>query len=173
MYAHQHKGPVIEELIDEVVALYHLLQVVAARVHSDIGLTPAQRGVLKSIERHGPQTVPQMARARPVSRQYIQTIVNQLIQEGLVEVISNPVHRRSGLIRLTPNGEELVTAVAEKERDIISRLKIDACDEDLQFAALVLQKVRDCFDTSHRRKSRQETADTGGANVNESLSNNS
>ncbi|MFZ5453360.1 MAG: MarR family winged helix-turn-helix transcriptional regulator [Thermodesulfobacteriota bacterium] len=173
MYALQHKRPVIEELIDEVVALYHLLQVVAARVHADIGLTPAQRGVLKGIERHGPQTVPQMARARPVSRQYIQTIVNQLSQEGLVEVISNPAHRRSGLIRLTPKGEELMTAVAEKEGDFISRLKIDAGDGDLQFAVSVLQKVRDSFDTSHRRKSRQGTADTGGANANKYLSNNS
>jgi hypothetical protein len=41
-------------------------------------MTAGKRGVLKGLDRLGPQTVPQMARARPVSRQHIQTLVNRL-----------------------------------------------------------------------------------------------
>jgi len=57
-------------------------------------LSAARRGVLRSLARLGPQTVPQMAGARPVSRQHIQTIVNALAADGLVETIDNPAHKR-------------------------------------------------------------------------------
>jgi DNA-binding MarR family transcriptional regulator len=52
----------------------------------------------------GPQTVPDMARSRPVSRQHCQTIANALEAQGLVEFIDNPKHRKSKLVRATKKG---------------------------------------------------------------------
>ncbi len=133
----------IENLVDEVVALFHLLQAVASRVHQDIGITAAKRGVLIGIAKSGAQTVPQMARARPVSRQYLQTIVNQLSDEGLVEMTANPAHKRSGLIQLTPAGKELVAGLAEKEKDLVGALQIEATEREMQTTLAVLTMLRE------------------------------
>lgn len=74
-------------------------------------------GFLRSLKVGGPQTVPQLARARPVARQRIQRLADECAASGLVEFIDNPAHRRSKLVRLTRHGEatcdEIFTAVGE------------------------------------------------------------
>ena len=101
MAQREQKEQAVEILVDEVVALYHLLRVVVALIHSDANLTAAARGVLRGLDRIGPQTVPQIARARPVSRQYIQAVVNHLGKRRVVELVPNPAHKRSSLVQLT------------------------------------------------------------------------
>src|SRR5436305_7931387 len=64
----------------------------------------ASRVALQVLQRCGPQTVPQIARARFSSRQNIQILVNRLQKEGLVELVENPDHKRSVLVRLTHRG---------------------------------------------------------------------
>ena len=61
-------------------------------------------GVLRSLAEEGPQTVPQLARARPVARQRIQKLADEMAADGLVEFVDNPAHRRSKLLRLTAAG---------------------------------------------------------------------
>lgn len=141
----EQKEQAVEILVDEVVALYHLLRVVVARIHSDANLTAAERGVLRGLDRIGPQTVPQMARARPVSRQYIQAVVNQLGRRGLVELVPNPAHKRSSLVRLTSKGKKLAEAVAHKEEAFLAELQIDLSEKELLLASSVLRKLRDRF----------------------------
>lgn len=63
-------------------------------------------GVLKTLIRQGPHTVPDIARSRPVSRQHCQTIVNHLAEKGYVEFIENPRHKRSVLVRATRKGRK-------------------------------------------------------------------
>jgi len=116
-----------------------------ARIHSDANLTAAARGVLRGLDRIGPQTVPQMARARPVSRQYIQAVVNQLGKRGLVELVPNPAHKRSSLVQLTSKGKKLAEAVAQKEKTFLAELQIDLSEKELLLASSVLRKLRDCF----------------------------
>ena len=53
----------------------------------------------------GPLTVPQIARMRPVARQHIQKLANEMAADGLVVFVDNPAHKRSRLVRLTPEGE--------------------------------------------------------------------
>ena len=145
MAQREQKEQAVEILVDEVVALYHLLRVVVARIHSDANLTAAARGVLRGLDRIGPQTVPQMARARPVSRQYIQAVVNQLGKRGLVELVPNPAHKRSSLVQLTSKGKKLAEAVAQKEKTFLAELQIDLSEKELLLASSVLRKLRDCF----------------------------
>ena len=85
----------LESLLGAAVALFHRLQAVADEAYHQGELSAGRRGVLRGLDRHGPQTVPQMARARPVSRQYIQTLVDVLAKEGYVGLIANPAHKRS------------------------------------------------------------------------------
>ncbi|MBW1721832.1 MAG: MarR family transcriptional regulator [Deltaproteobacteria bacterium] len=150
----QHEEPAIEVLVDEVVALYHLLRVIAARIHSGTGLTAAMRGILRGLDRLGPQTVPQMARARPVSRQYIQALVNRLQEEGYVETTANPAHKRSGIVRLTRRGETLIEAMRRTEAHFLEGLGIDIDGEEIKDAISVLRRLRRIFVGVTRNESR-------------------
>jgi len=74
------------------------------------GLVSARGGVwglLRSLKLEGPLTVPELARMRPVTRQHIQKLADELAAQGLVAFEPNPAHKRSQLVRLTPAGERL------------------------------------------------------------------
>ncbi|MGH7909372.1 MAG: MarR family winged helix-turn-helix transcriptional regulator [Thermodesulfobacteriota bacterium] len=137
----------LASLIGEVVALFHRLRMVSEQIHRQGEMTSGKRGVLGSLDRFGPQTVPEMARARPVSRQYIQTLVNQVSEEGLVEFIENPAHKRSHLVRLTTNGKELLDLMIHRETDLLSRLKLDIPEKALRDGAGVLKALRELFES--------------------------
>lgn len=145
-------------LFDQTVALFHRLRAAAEEVHRQGETSAARRGVLRSLDLHGPQTVPHMARARLVSRQHIQTLVNTLSGEGLVEFVENPAHRRSSLVRLTRNGKELMQNMHRREEEALGRLSITASVEDLRAAAAVLLAVRKSLETAGRELDTWESA---------------
>ena len=132
----------LEALIDETVALFHRLRAVAAEVHGEGELSAARRGVLTSLVKLGPQTVPQMAAVRPVSRQHIQTVVDSLAADGLVETIDNPAHRRSVLVRLTARGRTAVRDIARRESSLLASLDVGVSAAEIDRAAAVLKTFR-------------------------------
>ncbi|MGD8328356.1 MAG: MarR family winged helix-turn-helix transcriptional regulator [Acidobacteriota bacterium] len=130
------------ELVDETRALFHRLRHAAEQLHGGDELTAGRRGVLQSLRRDGPQTMPEMARRRPVSRQYIQTLVNDLRAGGYVEMVDNPAHKRSKLVRLTAAGKALIETMEERERGAINALQLDLSATRLRDASEVLRLVR-------------------------------
>ena len=96
-------GADILELSVAVIELYFRLEAVS-QASAGFANAGGEFGVLRSLVQEGAQTVPQMAAARPVSRQHCQTIVNGLAEQGLVEFVDNPRHKRSKLVRLTKRG---------------------------------------------------------------------
>ena len=132
----------LSSLVDETVALFHQLTHAAARIHRQGAHSAARRGVLRSLAAGGPQTVPSLARARPVSRQHIQMLVNALKHDRLVEVVPNPSHRRSSLIRLTRRGRTSIDAMARREQRVFGRIGLGVSDRRLRAAAGVLRHVR-------------------------------
>ncbi len=137
----------LETVFGETVALFHRLRVVAEQVHGQGEMSAGRRGVLKGLDRLGPQTVPQMARARPVSRQHIQALVNVLAKEGRVELRENPAHRRSRLVCLTAEGKELVDRMNRREAKLLARVDIDIAEKDLRAAAALLRSLREFFES--------------------------
>lgn len=142
----------LESLTAETVRLFHRLKLVAEVVHHQGESTAGRRGVLRGLYRAGAQTVPQMARARPVSRQHIQTLVNALARDGLVESVKNPAHKRSHLIKLTTKGKDLVEVMNRREERIFNRLTIPISKKHLQNAADVLRMVRSLFERQSWRR---------------------
>ncbi len=135
----------LEKVLGEAVALYHRLRIVADEIHHQGEMTSGKGGVMKGLYRFGPQTVPQMARARPVSRQYIQTLVNMLADDGHVELIDNPAHKRSRLVSLTKKGELLVEEMINRQKRLLTQIKIGISERDLSRAANVLRDLREFF----------------------------
>jgi len=132
----------VMEVIDATRALFHVLKVVADDVHGPDGLTAGARGVLQSLYEGGPRTVPQMARQRPVSRQHIQTLVNELLEDGHVVLTANPRHKRSMLVRLTPSGRRLFEGVRSREARLLRALRVEDDAEELHAAAGLLRRLR-------------------------------
>lgn len=108
------EGQVMEEAIAAIPATYFLLRAAGTKIGA---VTPSGRGywgLLRSLHREGPQTIPQLARSRPVSRQHIQKLASEMLAEGVIEAIENPAHKRSKLLRLTPKGEANFRALNEQ-----------------------------------------------------------
>lgn len=140
-------GSPLASVIGETVSLFHRLRAAAEQVHRQGETTAGKLGVLRGLDLSGPQTVPQMARARPVSRQYIQALVNQLAAEDRIEFVDNPAHKRSRLVRLTPQGKAFLDAAMRRQGKLLSRLRIDIPEKDLRTAASVLRAVRTLFES--------------------------
>ena len=136
----------VVKVINETRTLFHRLKVAAEALHRQGQTSGGRRGVLMSLRRHGPQTVPQLARARPVSRQHIQMLVNPLAEEGLVELIDNPVHKRSKLVRLTSEGRLAVDEIERREQPVLDALsdgleRFGVEDSQLEQTAKVLSAL--------------------------------
>jgi DNA-binding MarR family transcriptional regulator len=129
-------------LFDEIPATFHRLKVVAADVHGQDVPSAGRRGILRSLDRLGPQTVPQLARARPVSRQHIQVLVSGLLNDGLVATEENPAHRKSALVRLTAKGRRQLLASQTRETQLLAHVTFELTATEIDRAADVLRSLR-------------------------------
>jgi DNA-binding MarR family transcriptional regulator len=59
----------------------------------------------------GTLTVPQIARRLGVSRQNIQRLTNELVDEGLATLGHNPDHKSSPIVNLTPTGQAVLERI--------------------------------------------------------------
>ena len=85
------KKTLTQETLDtftrEVALLFFRMRQAATEYLGQGQHSSGRRSILKSLGELGPQTVPEMARARSVSRQHIQRIVDELKSDGLVRSI--------------------------------------------------------------------------------------
>jgi len=135
----------LESLIDETRLLFHRMKLAAEQLHAAEEITAGMRGVLFDLDRSGPQTVPQMARARPVSRQHIQMLVNPLVERGFVKLLDNPAHKRSRLVGLTPAGRRLVGRMQKRESILFGGLASTMTEKRYRSAAATLRSVREAL----------------------------
>jgi len=149
----------VEGVTSAVRSLFHRMRAVGDRLHADLGVTTAMRGVMESLAANGPMTVPQMARQRPVSRQHIQVLVNQLAAADLCTSRPNPGHKRSVLIDLTDRGRSVFAEIREREAALIADIfggidtaQLAACEAVLRDMALALDGyLQDPQQRGHRR----------------------
>ncbi|MFD0401479.1 MarR family winged helix-turn-helix transcriptional regulator [Kitasatospora sp. NPDC127121] len=110
------------------------------------GLSVGVRAVLLLLAEHGPMTVPQMARAQALSRQFVQRMVNDAAALDLVEITPNPAHQRSSLIRLTGHGRAAVSAASAREHALLRQVGGELTDADLTACVHVLTQMLELFD---------------------------
>ncbi len=133
----------LQELFDATVMLFHTVRHAAEWLHGKGRLTAGKRGILRSISKFGPQTVPQMARARFVSRQHIQTLINELLKEGLLVLTVNPAHKLSRLVRLTERGERYLNEFYQKETVAFGSIDLGVSEDELASATGILRSIRE------------------------------
>lgn len=101
--------------VDEVVLADRLRLAIGRlarrlRQHSVGGLTPSQRSVLATLDRHGPMTMSRLAEIETISAPSVTGIISRLAEKELVERRPNPEDGRSAIVALTAAGREMLEA---------------------------------------------------------------
>jgi DNA-binding MarR family transcriptional regulator len=130
------------ELIGEVRLLHNRLAHLVEQLHVDTGITAPQRAVLEYLHGHGATTIPNIARARGVTRQHIQGIANELQGQELVAPRDNPAHQRSPLFALTGEGRRMIDGILARERSYLDARMGDIDESELAAATRVLADLR-------------------------------
>ena len=102
----------------EISLLHYRFNAALDRLHSGGEPVAPLRAVMMNLA-HAPMTVPQIAALRPVSRQYIQRVVDRLLTLGWIERRANPAHRRSPLYALTAAGRARLDLFARGEAEAL------------------------------------------------------
>jgi DNA-binding MarR family transcriptional regulator len=145
-------NPAVESVLAEASALFHRMRHDIECLHAQGQVSSGRRSVMRGLAKLGRQTVPEMARARPVARQYMQRIVNELTDDGLVESVENPAHKRSSLIQLTAKGKRQLDEMTAREQELLSGLQVKATKEELMQAAETLRRIRELFESKEWRR---------------------
>ncbi|MFB7185060.1 MarR family winged helix-turn-helix transcriptional regulator [Streptomyces sp. NPDC056230] len=136
----------LTEVFALVGPLYRRVQRTVEEAAPIEGLSVGVRAVLDLLREHGPMTVPQMGRAQALSRQFVQRMVNDAAAGQLVEIVPNPAHQRSSLIRLTDGGRAAIEAALAREQDLLRRVDGNLTDADVTACVRVLSRMLDLFD---------------------------
>lgn len=138
----------VQAVIDETIALFHRVAWAAENLYGPEGRGTARRRILRSLRRYGPRTVPAIARARSLKRQTIQPVVDTLVHEGLVELVANPEHARSRLVRITAKGIRVVEELDRADRKILAQISAGVSRADIEVTARTLRSFRMGFEAS-------------------------
>lgn len=130
------------QLVAEVVGLSFDLTAVAARLHGDGDVSAGRRAILANLRDFGYRTVPDLAALRPVSRQYVQKVMDGLAADGLVSSAPNPRHRRSPYYELTTLGRRRLEEMDAREEPLFDRLEAALGAEEFDAALDILRRLR-------------------------------
>ncbi len=136
------QGEALFELILELLPTFFRLRAAGRRFGAVTAWGGGSWGLVRSLRLDGPQTVPQLARSRPVARQRMQKLADELAGQGLVEFIANPAHRRSSLVRLTAKGMRWHDTVTSRLLAALDGLAEGLAVRDLKSAAETLAELR-------------------------------
>ena len=132
----------IDELLNEVRLLHNHIVQVGETLHAGEPVTLGMRAVLEFLLKDGPMTVPDIARSRSVTRQHIQTVVNSLLDDELVTLETNPLHKRSSLVTLTREGDRVIRRMRQREGRLFDTTNFGATRNEIQEASNTLRAVR-------------------------------
>jgi DNA-binding MarR family transcriptional regulator len=142
-----------DELAERLARVYVVLGPVYRKVlrlveldQRRTGMSVGVRNVLDQLRRGGDLTVPALARAQDLSRQFVQRMVNDARGAGWVEVVENPAHRRSGLVRLTRSGATAIDAVVAGELDRLALVGGGLTGPEVDATLRVLDRMQAALD---------------------------
>ncbi|MCK8482955.1 MarR family transcriptional regulator [Aliiroseovarius sp. S2029] len=142
-----HKQEELVALIREIRTAFNRLKSVAEVLHTDLEINPSMRAILQTLINKAPQTVPEIARAKSVSRQHVQKNMNALLQKGLVHAQNNPDHKRSVLFLPTLAGKKLFAEIQAREEAPMTELEEALAAYDVAAAVRLLACLNKTIET--------------------------
>jgi DNA-binding MarR family transcriptional regulator len=155
-------GPVVDskteavaELMLEVAQCFFRIRSVGQKTGLITSWGGGAFGFMRSVALLGPLTVPQIAQMRPTSRQRMQRLADELADQGLVEFIDNPKHRRSKLVRLKRKGEARYRKLSARFLAIASTMGADLSEADIRNTIEIVRRISDEAKSSSERQPRR------------------
>ncbi|MEA5627986.1 MarR family winged helix-turn-helix transcriptional regulator [Nostoc sp. UHCC 0251] len=136
-------GQAIENLIVEIVATFFLLRAEGMQIGVVSSSGEGYWSVLRLLKVNGAQTVPQLARYRYVPRQSVQKLANEMLADGVIELVNNPAHKRSKLLRLTPKGEAVFQELSDRIAALSETLAKQRDTAQLENAVSVIKHLHE------------------------------
>ena len=93
-------------------------------------------------------TVPQVARRLGVSRQHILRLTNDMVAEGLVELVPNPDHQTSPLVHLTADGRATLQAINDAARSNNEAVEREFSAENIGQLRILLRRFTEVVKAS-------------------------
>jgi DNA-binding MarR family transcriptional regulator len=137
------KAEAVAELMLEVAQCFFRIRAVGQKTGLITSWGGGAFGFIRSLALLGPLTVPQIAQMRPTSRQRMQRLADELAAMGLVEYIDNPKHRRSKLVRLTPEGEARYRELNDRFLSIASTIGAALSEADIRETIEIVRHLSD------------------------------
>lgn len=135
----------------KAAALYRLVwlsrplhQQVELAVESMLAATPItvrMRAVLEALREEGASSVPEVARVLQIKRQYVQLMMNEVVEAGYVERQENPGHKRSPKFVLTKSGDDLIFQVRANEQETLHSMASQFTEAEIATALKVTEAV--------------------------------
>ena len=121
--------------------MYQQVESAVETMLSGTRITVRMRAVLEALEQIGPATVPAVARHLGIKRQYVQVMMNEVENAGLVTRNENPAHKRSVLFALGDVGAEVITGIRKAEMRVIESLARDLTLDEVEMAHHVAEHL--------------------------------
>ena len=137
------KAEAIAELMLEVAQCFFRIRAVGQKTGLIASWGGGAFGFLRSLAVLGPLTVPQIAQARPTSRQRMQRLADELAAEGFVEFIDNPKHRRSKLVQLTRRGDAHYRELNARFLSITSTMGVAVSEVNIRKTIEIVRQLSD------------------------------
>ena len=139
---HTPAGQALTSLILAIFRLNGRLLLAGDRLVAGLELTSARWQVLGAIAlAERPQPVAWLARNMGLNRQGVQRIVNEMRDEGLLELQPNPHHRRAHLVVLTKRGKETFEAATKLQVPWVNTLADGVSLKDLATTQRVVAEL--------------------------------
>jgi DNA-binding MarR family transcriptional regulator len=155
------KAEAVAELMLEVAQCFFRIRALGQKTGLITSWGGGAFGFMRSLALLGPLTVPQIAQMRPTSRQRMQRLADELAADGLVEFIDNPKHRRSKLVRLTPEGEARYRELNVRLLSIASTMGVDLSEAEIRNTVEIVRHLS--ADVKARSSARQVGSAAGRA----------
>src|SRR5262245_49612422 len=128
------KGEAFADLFFEIAAAFFRMRAAGQRMGFVSKRGGGTLGFLRTLALEGPITVPDLARMRPTSRQRMQQLADELGEEGLIEFVDNPAHKKSKLMRLTRKGETRYRGMLKELHELGAEISKGYGEADLRDA---------------------------------------
>ncbi|SFP36629.1 MarR family transcriptional regulator [Actinomadura madurae] len=143
--AHRAATTAEADVLELLHSLHGASQVYRARADENAavgGVNFARTQVLGQL-REGPQSVPAVARRLSLTRQSVQSVMDRLLEAGLVERTPNPGHRSSSLFRITAQGSAVMDGVRGRAARMYAAIAAEFTASEIEDLTAMLQRLRD------------------------------
>lgn len=138
------------DLIVEVFRLNGSLLATADRLASKFGITAARWQVLGAIGLPAvPETVARLSRNMGLTRQSVQRVVNEMVDDGMLRLLENPHHRSAKLVTMSDKGAKVFEAAVKLQEPWVKALSAGIAKDRLSDAYLVLKTLRERLDVQN------------------------